>query len=218
MVLINKSVIKRFFLMFAAICTMGFALSFLINVNWGLDPSSFCNKSVSKYIGLMLGTWQFCCYVAMFVIVLILNRKLIGAGTIVSLFIGYIADFFCFVWERTIPAQVFTQPQYTALKVVIFILAIATFVIFAAVYMNADMGLCPYDALPIIISSHIPKVPFTVVRIAFDITVVSIGIVFCAKKNPYLLRSLPGALIMSFSLGPAITFVGKRMKHFITKT
>lgn len=202
--------------MFAAILLMGFALSFLIEVNWGLDPASFCNKSVSKFIGLSLGTWQLIVYAVMLAAVVFLDRKLIGAGTIVNMVcIGYTADFCCFVWEKFIPRAVFTDSAYLPLKTAIFILAVVFFVVFAAVYMNADMGLAPYDAIPAIISKRMARVPFTLVRIVYDTSVVIIGVLFCAKKNPYLLRSLPGALVMAVLLGPAITAVGKFMKRIM---
>lgn len=216
---IDSKYIKKFVVMFAAILVMGFALSFLIEVNWGLDPASFGNKSISKFIGLSLGTWQVIEYAVMLVAVIALTgREMIGAGTVANMFcIGYTADFCCFLWERFIPRAVFTDSAFLPLKAGIFVLAMAVFVTSASVYMNADMGVAPYDAIPMIISRHVHFVPFTVVRICFDMLMVAMGVLFCARRNPYLLRSLPGALVMAVLLGPTITAVGKFMSGLQAK-
>ena len=82
------------------------------------------------------------------------------------------------------------------------------FILAAALYMDVDMGTAPYDAIPIIISGHLPKVPFKVIRIAFDFSVTMIGFSFGGKIGAM-------TVIMILALGPVIQWLGDIMKkHF----
>ena len=205
---------KRFFIMITGILCMGFFLSFLRSCGWGTDPCTFQNDSIRLRLGISVGNWQLILNAAMFVLVVIFNRSLIGAGTVANwVLIGYTADFFNAIWARTIPDAVFLTTDYLALKIVIFALAIAGMAVSAAVYMNSDMGLAPYDALCVILSNRLSKIPFFVVRISWDITAILIGIIFSFGFRDFKV-SLLGSLIMAFALGPVIQAIGKFMqKH-----
>ena len=77
------------------------------------------------------------------------------------------------------------------------------------------MGVAPYDAMPQIISNWIPKVPFFVIRILFDLAAVLIGVIF-GKLNPEGVQgSAIGSIVMSFMLGPVISLVGKPLKKIL---
>ena len=99
---------------------------------------------------------------------------------------------------------------FTALPVRIAVLipSVILFILTAALYMDVDMGTAPYDAIPIIISGHLPKVPFKVIRIAFDFSVTMIGFSFGGKIGAM-------TVIMILALGPVIQWLGDIMKkHF----
>ena len=64
------------------------------------------------------------------------------------------------------------------------------------------------NPIPIIISGHLPKVPFKVIRIAFDFSVTMIGFSFGGKIGAM-------TVIMILALGPVIQWLGDIMKkHF----
>ncbi|MBO7613835.1 MAG: hypothetical protein J6S81_08510, partial [Treponema sp.] len=74
---------KKFCCMFFGILFMGFFLSFLIKINWGTDPASFHNKTISLALGWTFGNWQLLYNTVCFVIVLLINcngRKGDGLG------------------------------------------------------------------------------------------------------------------------------------------
>ena len=209
---------QRFFIMLSGILCMGFFLSFLRSCGWGTDPCTFQNESIRLRLGISLGTWQLILNAALFLLVLLFNRSLIGAGTVANwLLIGYTADFFNAIWARTIPDAVFTTTDYLPLKIAIFALAIIGMAISAAVYMNSDMGLAPYDAMCVIVSKKLAKIPFFIVRISWDITAIVIGIAFSLGFRDFKV-SLLGSVIMAFALGPVIQAIGKFMqKYFFSK-
>lgn len=189
---------------------MGFAMSFLIKINWGFDPGSFMNKSISLFIGLSFGTWCVILYGIMLVFVFIFDRNLIGVGTIVNMvLLGYSADFFGWLGTKIISPALWTDSQYVAIKVAIFILSMIVFIVGAAVYMKCNIGIAPYDAIPMIIHKKLfSRISFAFVRMTYDMTVVVVGVAFCVKNNPALMHSFPGAFLIALLAGPIITFVG----------
>jgi uncharacterized membrane protein YczE len=202
----QKDFAKRLIVMNIGVFLMGFFLSFLIKVDLGTDPCTFMNLTLSRAIGISFGTWQLLLNTVLFIFVILFGKQFIGFGTIANMvFIGYIADFFCWLWEKTIPEYYFTQfPQ----RGVVFAIALFLFIISVSFYINANMGVSPYDAMPQIISERVLKnVPFAIIRIAYDFLVILIGILF--KGTPNI-----GIVLMALFLGPIISTVGKFLnKH-----
>ncbi len=203
----QKDFVKRLIIMNLGVFFMGFFLSFLIEVNLGTDPCTFMNLSLSRAIGISFGNWQLLLNTILFIFVILFGRKYIGFGTIANMvFIGYIADFCCWIWEKIIPEYFFTA---FPLRGIIFVVALFSFIVSVSFYINANMGVAPYDAIPQIISERVlTKVPFAIIRIAFDFTAIIIGIIF--KGTPNI-----GIVLMALFLGPIISAVGKFMNKHI---
>ena len=183
---------------------MGFFLSFLMLCGLGTDPCSFMNKAVSLRIGMLFGTWQLIINAVMLVIVLFWDRSSLGFGTVFNMvLVGYYVDFFDWVWEKTIPAHFFTDPVS---RWMIFLAALFCFIVSAAVYINSDMGVAPYDALPKIITEKVtgrfPKVPKMLIRMVWDFTAVAVGTL--AGGKPVI-----GIILMAVFLGPVISLTGR---------
>lgn len=202
----QKDFVKRLIVMIIGVFFMGFFLSFLIKVDLGTDPCTFMNLTLSRFLGLSFGNWQLLLNSCLFIIVILFGRKLIGFGTIANMvFIGYIADFFGMVWDKTVPEHIFREFPSRA---IVFAIALAMFIFSVSLYINANMGVAPYDAIPQIISEKVfKKVPFAIIRIAFDFTAILIGVLFGNRPNI-------GIILMALFLGPVITVVGKFLnKH-----
>ena len=196
--------IKRIIVCFLAVLGMGFFLSFLMLCGLGTDPCSFMNKAVSLRIGILFGTWQLIVNAVMLIIVIFWDRSSLGFGTVFNMvLVGYYVDFFDWVWGKTIPAHIFTDP---VTRWPVFLASLLFFIISAAVYINSDMGVAPYDALPKIITekvtSRFPKVPKMLIRMIWDFSAIVIGTL--AGGKPVI-----GIILMAVFLGPAISLVGK---------
>ena len=207
---------KKFPFMVISIFAMGFFLSFLIIVGFGTDPCSFMNRNIASRLGLSLGNLQIIANTFLFIFCLIFSRNLIGFGTFFNwICIGYIADFFCNLWNKSGLTDFLLTFENMHWRILVFSLAIFLFVVAAAIYMNAQLGVAPYDALPMIISRWLPKVPFFIVRICYDFTAISIGLI-ASLSNPLGRQgSLLGSMILALSIGPAVTLVGKAMKKLL---
>ena len=64
------------------------------------------------------------------------------------------------------------------------------------------MGTAPYDAIPVIISARLKKVPFKIIRMTFDFVVMIIGALFGGSIEII-------TILMVLGLGPVISAVGE---------
>ena len=208
---------KKLAFMLPAVFMMGFALSVLIIIGWGTDPASFMNLNIAAATGLSLGNTQVIVYSIMLIFTLIFGAEKIGFGTLANMiFIGYIADFFCWLWEK-IGFTAFVSQAAISVKLPIFALTLIVFVIVASIYINAQLGTAPYDALPAIISSGIPKLPFFIIRILFDFSAIGIGLLAAWLGRKGIQGSIIGSVCMSIMLGPVISLVSKPLAKVLNK-
>lgn len=206
---------KRISFMIPAVLLMGIFLSILIEIGWGTDPASFMNLNISYALGLSLGNTQIIVYSIMLIFTVIFGANKIGFGTLANmLLIGYTADFSCWIWTK-IGFSDFIQKSNISVKCAVFAVAIFLFVIVAAIYMNAQMGVAPYDALPEIISNKFPKIPYFVIRIIYDFSAVGIGIAASRFSKDGLQGSIIGSIAISALLGPAVQLISKPLKKIL---
>ena len=115
--------------------------------------------------------------------------------------VGYSFDFFSWLNGLWIPDSIYSG---MAVRILITIPALFAFIIAASTYMAVQLGTSPYDAIPFIIASWLPKIPFKVIRIIWDVSICLTG---------WLLGSTLGivSVIMAFALGPVISCVRKKL-------
>lgn len=189
---------KRFITCSIAIFIMGLCVSILILVNMGTDPCTTMNLGISQTIHMSFGNWSALFNIAVFILVVIFDKKQIGFGTILNMFgIGYVADIFRQIWHILIPNGL---PDILLLKSITMIVTLMAFVLAAALYMTVDLGTSPYDALPLIIHAKLSKINFRWIRITFDVSAIIIGILFGATIGIV-------TLAMAFALGPVISWM-----------
>ena len=192
-----------------AVIVMGFSLSWLLLVDLGTDPCTLMNNTISQRLGISLGNWQAFLNVILLIIVVIFGCRNLGFGTLANMFlVGYSVDFFSWIWNRVLPADLFTS---WAVRIAVLIPALIIFIIAAAVYMDVDMGTAPYDAIPFIISQHFPNVSFRTIRMIFDFSVVLIGFLFGGTVGIV-------TILMALTLGPVIAWVGNIINEKLNLT
>lgn len=197
--------IVEFFWLIIAVVTMGFCLSFLNLASFGTDPCTVFNLAVSQMLGLSLGNWQALFNSILFIFVFLFAKEQIGWGTLANMFlVGYSFDFFSWINSLIFPADFF-WPMYV--RIFVAIPALALFILAVAIYISIQQGTAPYDAMSFIISKCLPKVPYKLIRMGWDLGICILG---------FLLGGQIGivTIAMSFALGPAISYVEK---HIVSK-
>ncbi len=197
---------KRMIMMLCGVTVQGLGLSLLRSINLGTDPCSCLTQGVINYVPLSFGTCQLLCHMVTFIFVIRYDLGMIGFGTIGNMcFLGYISDFFRWIWSLLLPAGFF---EATGNRYILLIPLLIVFLLGAAAYMCAGLGSSPYDAMPFIISRHVKKVSFKVVRMIWDISFMTAG---------FLLGGDVGivTVLVAFFLGPIITWMQKKMEVLI---
>ncbi|EOS25413.1 MAG: hypothetical protein HFH79_11375 [Lachnospiraceae bacterium] len=197
---------NRMIMMLCGIMAQGLGLSLLRAVNLGTDPCSCLTQGVTNFVPLSFGTCQLLCHLVTFVFVLRYDLSMIGFGTIGNMcFLGYISDFFQWIWSLLLPAGFF---QVVLNRYILLLPSLAVFLLGAAAYMCAGLGSSPYDALPFIISGHVRRFPFKIVRMLWDISFMAAGFVLGGDVGIV-------TILVAFFLGPIITGVQKKLEVLI---
>lgn len=160
----------RVIFIFLGVILIAFGTSLFVRSGLGTDPFTCLNMGISKLTGISFGTCQFAINLIIFIFPLIFNRKNIGIGTLINaFFIGYFVDFFDFLY-KFLPEKSVVE-SFLLMFIGLFAIGYG-----AAMYIEANMGISPYDSLSIIISEKSKK-GYGIIRMIQDITCVVIGFI-----------------------------------------
>jgi uncharacterized membrane protein YczE len=163
---------------------------------------------INNITGIGFGSTLLIINIILLVLIFFTNRKMIGPGTLINIVgCGYVSDFVLIILDMLIPEQLLF------IRVIVLAAGIFFVCLGAALYMEAKLGISPYDALAIVICEkiHRPKW-FRWMRIATDAACVLTG---------YLLGSLVGiaTLVVVIFTGPLIALfrdiIAKQMQRQI---
>lgn len=201
---------KRAGMMILGILFIGLCVSFLRLSGFGVDPFSAMNLGISGFISWSFGTWQLLMNAVILVIVFFQARHCIGAGTIINMiFVGYIADFVCWLVQDVVQIE-----MSLPLRIIALVLAQLMASMGVALYMVADMGIAPYDSVAIIIEklTH-QKIPFHKARVLSDVVVVIVGIAFASASGAGIWAVAGiGTVINACFNGPLIQFFKTKLE------
>lgn len=202
----KKYTVKRGMLMVIGIILIGLAVGLLKVANLGLDPYTCVSTGISKSLPLSFGTLQLILNIIILIFVFFYYNSLIGLGTVVNMVcVGYIADFVCYI-SSSVLADLFTFNIIG--RAACALIGIILLCLGAALYIEADMGISPYDSVAFMIEKATnKKITFRASRIISDITCVIIGVIFFAVENISLTNVIGvGTIITAFFTGPLIQF------------
>lgn len=197
---------KRMVFMMGGVVMMGFGLSLLRDINLGTDTCSCFAQGINNFLPFRFGTCLVLFHIVTLCFVLRYDISRIGFGTLGNmLFLGYISDFFKWLWSVALPSDFFI---HTVTRYVLLVPSLVVFMVGAAAYMCSGLGASPFDALPFIISDHIKKLPFKAVRILWDLFFMIMGMILGGDFGIVTILS-------AFCLGPVISWVQKKLEVLI---
>ena len=193
---------RRLAVLTVSLIVIGVCVAVFKTVGFGTDPCSTFTLGVSARTGISFGTCQLAFNLLMFLPVIRLDLSRLGVGTVANMVgVGYMADFTMWLMSPHIPPEGLSM----TVRIVLFAVSMAAFLIAAAFYMVVDLGVAPYDAIPQLIAARTNRLSARAIRMLWDISILSLG---------FLLGSTVGltTLITGFCLGPAIAFVSSRVR------
>ncbi len=200
----KKTFTKRLAMMLTGILFIGICVGSFRLSAFGVDAFTCMNLGISGFIHMSFGTWQLIMNAVILVVIFFTVRRCIGLGTIVNMVcVGYLADFICWLFQDILNIAMTLPLRIAALLIGMLFAGMGV-----ALYMVADMGIAPYDAVGIIIEelTH-NKLKYDKARVISDVAVVIIGVAFCLMSHGNLGLIIGiGTVCNALFNGPLIQF------------
>ena len=149
----------------------------------------------------------------LFIIMIVFLRKKIFVATIINLLLtGVFSDIFNWIF-----IFIGFQSNLLIIRVLFSVLAVLCMSFGVAMYAGADLGIAPYDAVPLIMQKAFPKVSYKFFRISLDLSFALISFIvgFLILKIESLLGL--NTVICFICLGPLITFFSNLLNKIYYK-
>ena len=216
-ILNSKNMMKRIVLCVIGVIVCGIAVGFFKFSAFGVDPftSAMCGLDIT--LPIEYGMLYIIANAVLLLFSLIFDRRMIGLGTIVNLFlVGYLAQY-TELFLRSI-----LSPESLVARIICLIIGVLALSFSAGLYVPADLGVSTYDAVALIMANKWHILKFKYDRIITDlICVIAGGILFIVSGNPFSEITAIigiGTLITAFCMGPLVDFFADNFtKRFFLK-
>ncbi len=196
---------RRIPVLVVSVILMGMCVAFFEKLQVGTDPCTVFNLSMAQNVlkWQNLGTWQLIFNLALLSVILLLKEgRFIGLGSLANMvLVGYSRDFFKPIVELLLPGDAHSL----LVRGGVFLPTMVIFLVAVAFYMVVELGTAPYDAVSQIVAAHLPKAPFFIVRIAYDILITVIGFCLGGQVGVFTVASC-------FFLGPVISAIAAKFR------
>lgn len=184
---------KRIGMTVLGVLLCGLAVGPFQFADFGMDPFQVFAHGLATLAPIGFGTFYTLLNLVILVIIFFLDRKKIGLGTVINMFlVGYMADFS--FWGL---GKLFPNPGI-GVKIILLLVGIVVMCFSSALYFTANLGVSTYDAVAIYWSEH-SRVKFQYCRIITDFLCVAVGALLGATAGV-------GTIITAFFMGPIIAF------------
>ena len=216
-ILNSKNMMKRIVLCVIGVIVCGIAVGFFKFSAFGVDPftSAMCGLDVT--LPIEYGMLYIIANAVLLLFSLIFDRRMIGLGTIVNLFlVGYLAQY-TELFLRSI-----LSPESLVARIICLIIGVLALSFSAGLYVPADLGVSTYDAVALIMANKWNILKFKYDRIITDFVCVTIScILYAASPEPF--KSVfavvnIGTIITALFMGPLVDFFANNFtKKFFLK-
>jgi len=194
----KRKLVYRVIFAIIGISILAIGVSFMRYAVLGVDPITCLNIGIAKQIGISFGTWQLIMCFILLIGVFIFDKSKIGFGTLyIMVAAGYTSDLFLWLITKIPLLEIYSLE----IRIVAFSIGLIFYYFGAAIYIETNMGLSPYDAVAIIITEKIKRQNwFKWIRIGTDALCVIGGIITQSDVGTGTLVSvlLGGPLIALF--------------------
>lgn len=190
-----REVWRRSLMSLIGVLIFALGATILLAADLGMDPYSAMNLGVSQLLGWQLGPYQLLLNLLILGLVFLIDRHLIGVGTIFNMaLVGYGIQFFSFILLKNLPT-----PSSLLMQILVALLGLLVFTFGLAMYIVADVGISPYDAITPMILKVTHSKNYRFIRILQDVTAMVIAILVHGHFGLV-------TIIVAFGSGPFIIF------------
>ncbi len=193
----SKISARRMIVMLIGNLIMGLGVAIFKYSLMGNDPCNASYMAIAASVHIPYAYMAWIMNGLLFVAEIIFGRHHIGIGTFVNWFVvGPLVTLFTWIME-----SIFVRPESFVGRLPILVVGILVLSLSCSLYQKAEVGVSPYDSIPIIVNER-TKIPYFVCRVVMD------GI---AALITWLLGGIVGlgTLVCALGLGPFITLFDK---------
>lgn len=190
-----REVWRRSLMSLIGVLIFALGATILLAADLGMDPYSAMNLGVSQLLGWQLGPYQLLLNLLILGLVFLIDRHLIGVGIIFNMaLVGYGIQFFSLILLKNLPT-----PSSLLMQILVALLGFLVFTFGLAMYIVADVGISPYDAITPMILKVTHSKNYRFIRILQDVTAMVIAILVHGHFGLV-------TIIVAFGSGPFIIF------------
>ena len=185
---------------------IGLGVALTKTAAFGNDPFNGQCMAVAEFIGIPYTYYTLAFNTFLFIFEIIWGRRYINIGTFINWFLlCYAVAFFLPIFEGTIgyPDELWKRLLILAAGLLISGLGLA-------IYQLADLGVAPYDSIPLMVTDYFPKIPFFAARVVLDCTLVVVIILTGGIVSI-------GTVANAFCLGPIVNIYTVIIRKIIGK-
>ena len=136
--------LRRVVMTVAGVTASGVAVGFFNYSAFGMDPFQVLAHGLWNLTPIGYGTFYTIFSLLLFVFTLVMDRKKIGLGTVINMFLlGYITEFFSWLFATLFPGGGFF------FRLIMLLIGITIMCLAASLYFTANMGVSVYDAIAV---------------------------------------------------------------------
>ncbi len=201
---------KRIIMSVLGVLIGGVSVGMFRTAALGVDPFQSLMSGLNQVVPIPFGTLYLIANAVLLLFSLIFDRHKIGLATVINLtLLGYVAEYSEKLFTWLFPALPFWG-RLALLAVAIVIMCFS-----AALYFNADLGVSTYDAVALVLSQRVRKLPFRFWRILTDLVCVGVGVLLCRLGGMSWEQVTGvvgvGTIVTAFFMGPLISFFSARL-------
>lgn len=199
---------RRIVFMLLGNVIVGLGSGVMRKIAFGTDPFTLMNLGLCSTLGMDFGTFQLLLNLLLLALVFLFGRRHIGLGTVVNMiFIGYLSDFSLYGLNALLGLTL-----SFGLRVALMVPAVAVICLGASLYMEADLGISPYDAMAFLLMRLLKgRLSFRMSRILTDMFCVAVGVALSSVAGV-------GTLLFAFFTGPLVVFFRQRAARYAVGT
>ena len=184
---------RRIIMTVFGVLMSGFSVGMFNLSAFGMDPFQVFAHGIWKHIPIGFGTFYMILNLIMLIVIFLIDRKKIGLGTVINIFLlGYVVQFSSWLFETILPNSTI------GIRIIFLMMGIIVLCFGSSLYFTGDLGVSTYDAVALILSEK--KVArFQYCRICTDLICTIIGFVFGGVVGI-------GTVVTALFMGPIIAF------------
>lgn len=190
---------KRIIISTIATIILGITIGSMRVIDLGIDPFTSLIIGISNLSQIPFRHIYPLVNASIIVFIFILNKTMIGMGTLINLIIiGPVADYSANFIESIYINQTFLS------RIILLVISLIVMAMNVSLYTSTNIGVSAYDSIFITVNKRQPKIPLGLARFITDILSMSVGILGSVTIGI-------GTIINVLLMGPMVEFFNKTL-------